>query len=109
MYNKKMIFGISDALNKICPESEWILRGDEYSGLEWLDKNQDKPSEKKIKKIIKEIQEEWDSFDYARKRASEYPDFFEYLDGVVKGDQDQIDSYIKKCLDVKEKYPRTKG
>jgi hypothetical protein len=43
---------------------------------------------------------------YAQKRATEYPDFRDYLDGVVKGDQAQIDAYIAACLAVKAKYPK---
>jgi hypothetical protein len=39
-------------------------------------------------------------------RANEYPDFKEYLDGIVKGDQSQIDKYIADCLAVKAKYPK---
>lgn len=43
---------------------------------------------------------------YAEKRAAEYPDFRDYLDGVVKGDQAQINAYIAACLAVKAKYPK---
>jgi hypothetical protein len=43
---------------------------------------------------------------YIAKRASEYPNVTEYLDGVVKGDQAQIDKYIADCLAVKAKYPK---
>jgi hypothetical protein len=39
-------------------------------------------------------------------RAKEYPDFKDYLDGIVKGDQAQIDKYIADCLAVKAKYPK---
>ena len=39
-------------------------------------------------------------------RSKEYPDFKEYLDGIVKGDQAQIDKYIADCLAVKAKYPK---
>jgi predicted GTPase len=39
-------------------------------------------------------------------RANEYPDFKDYLDGIVKGDQAQIDKYIADCLAVKAKYPK---
>ena len=38
-------------------------------------------------------------------RAAEYPPASDYLDGVAKGDQEQIDAYIAACLAVKEKYP----
>ena len=43
---------------------------------------------------------------YAEKRAAEYPPMTDYLDGVVKGDQAQIDAYIAACLAVKAKYPK---
>lgn len=33
----------------------------------------------------------------------------DYLDGVVKGDQAQIDKYIADCLAVKAKYPKPSG
>jgi hypothetical protein len=39
-------------------------------------------------------------------RANEYPDFKEYLDGIVKGDNTQIQKYINDCLAVKAKYPK---
>ena len=43
---------------------------------------------------------------YAQKRIAEYPPMADYLDGVVKGDQAQIDAYIAACLAVKAKYPK---
>ena len=43
---------------------------------------------------------------YKTKRALEYPPITDYLDGVVKGDQTQIDKYIADCLAVKAKYPK---
>jgi hypothetical protein len=43
---------------------------------------------------------------YQRDRAEEYPPMADYLDGVVKGDQAQIDAYIAACLAVKAKYPK---
>lgn len=47
-----------------------------------------------------------DAHAYIAKRAAEYPNFTEYLDGIVKGDQAQIDKYIADCLAVKAKYPK---
>lgn len=45
-------------------------------------------------------------FTYAQQRASEYPPIADYLDGIVKGDQAQIDKYIADCQAVKAKYPK---
>jgi len=42
---------------------------------------------------------------YKDKRAAEYPDFRDYLDGIVKGDQAQVQAYIDDCNAVKNKYP----
>jgi hypothetical protein len=43
---------------------------------------------------------------YKYQRATEYPPITDYIDGVVKGDQAQIDAYIAACLAVKAKYPK---
>jgi len=45
---------------------------------------------------------------YKDKRAAEYPAFTDYLDGVVKGDQSQIQAYIDACQAIKNKYPKGK-
>lgn len=44
--------------------------------------------------------------DYKQKRAAEYPPSTDYLDGIVKNDQAQIDKYIADCLAVKVLYPK---
>ena len=43
---------------------------------------------------------------YKIARAREYPPIADYIDGVVKGDQAQIDKYIADCQAVKAKYPK---
>jgi hypothetical protein len=47
-----------------------------------------------------------DAHAYIAKRASEYPPITDYIDGVVKGNQAQIDKYIADCLATKAKYPK---
>ncbi len=43
---------------------------------------------------------------YKTDRARAYPDFRDYLDGIVKGNQAQVQAYIDACLAVKAKYPK---
>jgi hypothetical protein len=43
---------------------------------------------------------------YKRNRAREYPPITDYIDGIVKGDQAQVQAYIDACLAVKAKYPK---
>jgi hypothetical protein len=47
-----------------------------------------------------------DPYAYKYKRAMEYPPMTDYLDGVIKNDQEQINKYIADCLAVKAKYPK---
>ena len=47
-----------------------------------------------------------DNHAYIAKRQAEYPNLLDYIDGVVKGDQAQIDAYIAACQAVKTKYPK---
>jgi hypothetical protein len=102
----KKTFGLIQALQSLRFEAEWNLVGDDYEGLDWLDKNQDKPSKKELLAEIERLQSEYDALEYQRLRVLEYPPIYDYLDGVVKGDQDQIDSYVAACLAVKKKYPK---
>ena len=43
---------------------------------------------------------------YAQKRVAEYPPMTDYIDGIVKGDQTQVDAYVAACMAVKAKYPK---
>jgi hypothetical protein len=52
------------------------------------------------------VQAYMDANAYKAKRIAEYPPITDYLDGIVKGDQTQIDKYIADCLAVKAKYPK---
>ena len=53
-----------------------------------------------------ELQTAYDAKEYAREREAEYPDIYDYIDGVVKSDQAQIDKYIADCQAVKDKYSK---
>lgn len=43
---------------------------------------------------------------YADRRKAEYPPIEDYIDGIVKGDTQQVQKYINDCLAVKAKYPK---
>ena len=50
-----MKYGIGHAIRVLKPESRFILRGRDYSGLEWLDTKRPKPTEDEINKKIAEL------------------------------------------------------
>jgi len=43
-----MKYEVSHALQALKPGAQWVLRGTEYSGLEWLDSGQTKPTETEV-------------------------------------------------------------
>ena len=51
-----MSFNITDALLALKPESGWVLNGNNYSDLEWLDKTQTKPTEDEVNAKIVELE-----------------------------------------------------
>ena len=50
-----MKYDLPSALTSLKPGAEWTLRGNEYSGLEWLDSKQTKPTETEINSKIAEL------------------------------------------------------
>lgn len=98
-----MIIDKASAIQSLRPNAEWVLRGDE---LEWLDTNTNAPTDAEIQAEVARLQAEYDAKQYQRDRAKEYPDFKDYLDGIVKGDQAQVQAYIDACNAVKAKYPK---
>ena len=50
-----MKYDIIHALTSLKPGSEWVLRGSDYSGIEWLDSSQTKPTETEVNSKISEL------------------------------------------------------
>ena len=46
---------IPTALKALTPGAEWIVYGEDYSGIEWLDKSQTKPTEQEVNNKIAEL------------------------------------------------------
>jgi hypothetical protein len=99
-------FGIVDALQTLTPGAQWVLEGDSYEGLRWLDEDQEQPSEQDLLDEAARLQAEYDALEYQRLRAPKYPPIEDYVDGIVKGDEAQVQAYIDACIAVKEKYPK---
>ena len=47
-----MKYDVTNALQALKPGAEWVLRGSEYSGLDWLDGSQTKPTETEVNNKI---------------------------------------------------------
>lgn len=51
-----MKYDIPAALQALKPGAQWVLRGSEYSGLEWMDTVQTQPTEEEINAKIAELE-----------------------------------------------------
>jgi len=98
---------INQAISNLRPTSSFSLMGDKYDTLIWQDANTQPPTLEEVNAEIARLEAEYTATQYKRDRAKEYPDFKDYLDGIVKGDQEQIDKYIADCQAVKTKYPKS--
>ena len=50
-----MKYDIAHALQKLRPKALWVLRGNDYSGLEWMDSSQTQPTETEVNSKISEL------------------------------------------------------
>ena len=96
---------ILEAILKINPNAQVSVNADDINQITWHNGTTPIPANEILAKQ-QELITEYNSNQYQRDRAKEYPDFKDYLDGIVKGDQAQIDKYIADCLAVKAKYPK---
>ena len=94
------------AIQSLRPKAQWVLDGDDYEGLDWRDKVQTKPTKQEVEAEIQRLIANNVNAEYKHMRQYEYPPISDYIDGVVKGDQAQIDAYIAACQAVKAKYPK---
>ena len=50
-----MKYDITHAIRALKPEAQWTLRGEDYSGLEWMDSSQTQPTETEVNSKISEL------------------------------------------------------
>jgi len=96
---------IAKAIKAINNLAEFSINANDINQITWLNGTTPIDNETILNKK-QELIAEYQANEYKRQRANEYPDFKEYLDGIVKGDDAQIQKYINDCLAVKAKYPK---
>ena len=92
-----------EALMLLSPNSHWSIKGEvKYENLTWLDEKE-KPSEADVNAKIAELQAEYDSQEYARKRAVDYPSWQEQMDLIYHKGVAGLKAELKK---TKDKFPK---
>jgi hypothetical protein len=90
----------AQALLSLRPNAQWTLRGDE---LEWHDTTQTKPTDAEIQAEVTRLQAEYDSNQYQRDRATDYPAIADQLDDIF---HNGIDGWKATIQLTKDKYPK---
>ena len=91
------------ALQNLKPGAQWALSGVNYSGLDWHDETQTKPTEEEIVQKIAELEYQEEVNEYQRQRASEYPPYADQFDKIYHSGVTAWKSQIKA---IKDKYPK---
>jgi hypothetical protein len=102
MMNK---IGIPDAIKALRPGAQWVLRGNEYSGLEWLDPVQSKPTEQEVNDEIARLTAELPNKLAKENRARAYreeadPLFFKAQRGEIEQQE-----WLDKVAEIQQRYP----
>jgi len=101
---------LTHALISLYPDSKWNLTGDQYSGLEWLpDNDKPKPSREELEQEVSRLKVDYQTKEYQRLRAKEYPEVKDQLDMLyhdIKNDNLSDGNWIKTIEEVKSKYPK---
>lgn len=91
------------AIQSLVPNAEVVIRD---GVVEWINPTTAPVSDEQIAQELTRLQQKYADDSYKRNRAAEYPPMTNYIDGIVKGDQAQVQAYIDACLAVKAKYPK---
>jgi hypothetical protein len=94
---------LTKALTSLKPGAQWVLRGNEYSGLEWLDTVQTKPTEAELTAEAARLEAEYIANQYQRDRAAAYPSFADQFDTLYHGGYDAWKATIDA---VKAEFPK---
>ncbi len=104
---------IIDVLQKYYQGLEYRMKGNPANETEFkanfiVDKTNgvETPTWAKVQSYLAEMKTAYANNKYQRDRQPNYPPMEDYLDGIVKGDQDQVDKYIADCLAVKKRFPK---
>jgi hypothetical protein len=94
------------ALQSLRPGAQWVLRGSEFTGLEWLDEEQSQPSEQDIVDEIERLKLLKVQLKYRRDRLDEYLPLTEQLDLLYWDGVNGTTDWSDHVAGVKANHPK---
>lgn len=100
------MFDLPAALTSLRPGAAWSLNGEDYSGLQWLDDDQTKPTREECKDEMARLKTEYLNKQYQRDRAKAYPSIQQQLDMLYWDKVNNTTTWEDAINDVKQTYPK---
>jgi len=95
---------ISEAIQKINPNACCVVKNNDIDNIEWINTQ---PIDKElILAKVAELQSEYNSKQYQRDRAKEYPSIQEQLDMQYWDKVNNTNNWQTKVNEIKVKYPK---
>lgn len=94
---------ISKVLINLRPNAKWIINGNSYDGIIWLDENESKPTQQEVIEETQKLQQQYELNEYQRLREKKYPSIIDQLDLLYHQGYEGWKSEIQK---VKDQYPK---
>ena len=98
-----MNYDIVATILAINPNAAFVLEGNNYADIQWMDENIPKPTEEECVQKAAELAYQEEINEYQRQRAREYPSYADQFDQIF---HDGIDAWKASIQVVKDKYPK---
>ena len=98
------MYDLSAALISLRPGAAWSLNGDDYSGLNWIDTIQSKPSYEECVAEMARLKADYDAKEYQRLRK--YPTIQDQLDMLYWDKVNGTNNWQESIDSVKTQYPK---
>jgi uncharacterized protein YicC (UPF0701 family) len=100
---------ITQAIKNLTPTAEWVLRGDQYEGIEWHSTDIEIPTKEAIETEIARIEQEHINTEYQRLR--QYPSLGDQLDMLwhelnTSGNLSTSGTWFQTIQEVKNNNPK---
>jgi hypothetical protein len=98
-----MNYDIVATILAINPNAPFVLEGNNYADIQWLDDNIPMPTEEECVQKAAELAYQQEANEYQRQRVAEYPPYGDQLDKIF---HEGIDTWKSSILEIKKKYPK---
>ena len=98
-----MNYDIVATILAINPNAAFVLEGNNYADIQWMDENIPMPTEEECVQKAAELAYQEEINEYQRQRAAEYPSYADQFDQIF---HEGVDAWKSTILEVKRRYPK---